>query len=489
MEVEISKLKIHPFHKRLYIINEIDTLAISIQEEGLLEKLVIDKQNFVISGTRRLYAVKKLGWDKVEVEIMNFNGKDEKQTIIAFNKQREKTNREKLNEARYLKSIWRRKRGRKSGAEKPQITENVKPVDTRRDVCEKTGYSAGTLTKLEYIDDIRPDLIDEIDKGILSIDQAYKGLKKNEAEKQIIKLENTLPTTITSGSYKIYNKSSDDLSDLADESIQTIFTSPPYWNKRTYSDDNNELGSEKTSEEFVQRLATHLHACHRVLKKEGSFFLNMGDTYHNKCLQSIPHRIVIELVNKGWLLRNTIIWTKGSIPSTVQDNLTPSYEFIFHLVKSPHYYYNQILEYMPPQKGASIISKRSGNGKISVYGNIYIHGLKEGKKLGDYWTEDVIKTAVSNQSIVKKYGGIDHPAPFPSKIVTLPILQTSKPGDIVMDVFSGTATVGEVAILLGRQYIGYEFNPNHNVVQTRRLDDAIKAYNESNIPDDFLKAA
>ena len=144
---------------------------------------------------------------------------------------------------------------------------------------------------------------------------------------------------------------------------------------------------------------------------------------------------------------------------------------------------------MPPQKGASIISKRCGNGKISDYGNIYIHGLKEGKKQGDYWTEDVIRTACANQSIVKKYGGIDHPAPFPSKIVTLPILQTSKPGDIVMDVFSGTATVGEVAILLGRKYVGYEFNPNHNVVQTGRLDDAIKAYNESNIPDDFLKAA
>jgi site-specific DNA-methyltransferase (adenine-specific) len=365
----------------------------------------------------------------------------------------------------------------------------VKPVDTRKKVCKELDLSAGTLVKLEYIDDIRPDLLDEIDKGILSIDQAYKGLKKNEAEKQITKLENTLPTTITSSSYTIYNKSSDDLSDLADESIQTIFTSPPYWNKRTYSDDNNELGSEKTSEEFVQRLATHLHSCHRVLKNEGSFFLNLGDTFHNKCLQSIPHRIVIELVNKGWMLRNTIIWTKSTLPSTVQDNLTPSYEFIFHLVKSPHYYYNQILEYMPPQNGASIISKRSGNGKISVYGNIYIHGLKEGKKLGDYWTEDVIKTAVANQSIVKKYGGIDHPAPFPSKIVTLPILQTSKPGDIVMDVFSGTATVGEVAILLGRQYIGYEFNANHNVVQTGRLDDAIKAYNESNIPDDFLKAA
>jgi len=59
----------------------------------------------------------------------------------------------------------------------------------------------------------------------------------------------------------------------------------------------------------------------------------------------------------------------------------------------------------------------------------------------------------------------------------LPLLQTSNPGDIVLDVFSGSATVGEVALLLGRKYVGYEMNPNYNKVQTSRLDDAIKKYN------------
>jgi len=486
MKVEVSKLKIHPFHKRLYIINEIDALANSIQENGLLQRLIIDENQYIISGVRRLYAVKKLGWDKVEVEIMNLNGKDEKQTIIAFNKQREKTNREKLNEARYMKALWRRKRGRKSEAEKPQITENVKPANTRNDVCEELGYSTGNFVKLEYIDSQRPDLIDEIDKGNISINQAHKALKKIEEEKNNVQIQTTLPTTINGGSYTIYNKSSNNLSNLKDKSIQTIFTSPPYWNKRTYSDDKNELGSEKTSEEFVQRMATHLHACHRVLKSEGSFFLNLGDTYHDKCLQSIPHRVVIELVKKGWILRNTIIWKKkNSLPSTVKDNLTPSYEFIFHLVKTSSYYYNPIL--VPTKTtnstGVTIFSRKCRNGGLSDYGKVNINGLKEGKTLEDYWSEDedVVTTATANQSILKEYGGRDHPAPFPSEIVKRPILQTSKPGDIVLDPFSGTATVGSVAMQLGRRYVGYELNPNYNEVQTRRLDAAIEKYNKSEL--------
>lgn len=496
MEIEISKLKIHPFHKRLYLINEIDALATSIQEEGLLEKLVIDKHNFVISGTRRLYAVIKLGWDKVEVEILNFNGKDEKSTIIAFNKQREKTNREKLNEARYLKSIWRRKRGRKSGAEKPQINENMKPVDTRRDVCEKTGYSAGTLTKLEYIDDTRPDLIDEIDKGILSIDQAYKGLKRHEEVKKIRDIksaQSALPTTISNSNYTIYNESSDNLSKLKDESIQTIFTSPPYYDVRTYSDIENELGSEETSEKYVQRMANHLHACYRVLNNEGSFFINFGDKFLNKNLQLIPHRVIIELQKRKWIVRQTIIWhKKNRLPATSGDNLTASFEYIFHLVKSKNYYYNQITlpNNSSSKKGVCIIKPKDAKYNDSNFGHVYINGLKEGKNLEDYWIEeDVVETACVSQREIQKYGILDHPAPFPIQICVLPILQTSRPNDVVLDVFSGSATTGEAALLLGRKYVGYELNQNFNEGQIKRLEKAVETYNENPMSDDLMKAA
>jgi len=482
MKIKLGKLKISPFHSKVYQTNDIEDLVESIKELGLLEKIIVKSDMTIISGVRRYLALKQLGITETDVEIKDVQEEDENLLVISHNKHRIKTNREKLNEARYLKMIWRQRRGRKSEAEKLQIDANEEPVDTRKNICDELGLSAGNLVKLEYIDNCRPDLIDEIDKGNISINQAHKALKKNEEEKAV-RTQTTLPTTITNVSYTILNKPSNDLSDQKDESIQTIFTSPPYWNKISYSNSKDELGAERTSEEYVQRLANHLHACHRVLKPKGSFFLNLGDTYHDKCLQSIPHRVVIELVKKGWILRNTIIWRKNALPSTTKDNLTTSYEFIFHLVKSHSYDYNQIL--VPTKtkntNGVSVFSRKCRNGNLSDYGKVSINGLKEGKKLEDCWTEDVITTACANQSIVKKYGGTNHPAPFPSEIVTLPILQTSKPGDIVLDPFSGTATVGAVAIQLGRRYVGYELNPNHNEVQTRRLDAAVEEYNKSEL--------
>jgi site-specific DNA-methyltransferase (adenine-specific) len=260
-----------------------------------------------------------------------------------------------------------------------------------------------------------------------------------------------------------------------------IFTSPPYWNKRTYSNNENELGAEKTSEEYVQRIVEHLHKSYRVLKEKGSFFLNIADTFYDKCLLSIPHRVMLELVNRGWILRNSIVWKKkNNLPFTTKDNLTSSYEFIFHLVKSNNYYYNEVFT---PKKDQStsvkISSRKNGRNCMADNAKVIIAGLKTGKKLEDFWTEDIVTTATANQSAVKKYGGKHHAAPFPELISIMPILQTTKPGDIVLDLFSGSGTTSAVALKLGRKTIAYESDPTHNQLQVNRFEDAIKDYNNT----------
>ena len=134
--------------------------------------------------------------------------------------------------------------------------------------------------------------------------------------------------------WRFYQKSSHDMSELSDGEVQDIFTSPPYWNKRKYSEEEG-LGNEKTSEEFVVNLSEHLKDCKRVLNNRGSFFLNLGDTFYNGNLHNVPHRVVVKIQLQGWILRNTIIWAKTNPkPSSSKTNLTPSYEFIFHLIKS-----------------------------------------------------------------------------------------------------------------------------------------------------------
>jgi site-specific DNA-methyltransferase (adenine-specific) len=486
MFVDISKLKINDLHKQIYQINDIEDLKESILESGQLVPIIVDPQWFILSGVRRLEALKQLNYTQVDVQIMNVKQGDELLTLISFNKQRNKTMREKHNESKFLKEIWGKRRGRKSLEDK-LLNGKVKPADTRKDICKGLSISAGNLVKLDYIDKHRSDLIEAIDKGDISINQAHESVKKFEEQKVVVKPLSTLPTTITNDWYTIFNESSDNLSKLEDESIQTIFTSPPYWQKRNFMDVEDELGSEATSEEFVQRMANHLHACHRVLKPSGSFFLNMGDTYHEKSLQCIPSRIAFELMKKGWCLRNQIIWHKTNpMPTSTKDSLKNTWEFIFHLTKESTYDYYPLS--LPKQTGNKSVDKifqrYRNNGKFSV-STVSVHNSEVGKKLGDFWPDDIVTTATANQSAVKKYGGIDHPAVFPTEIVTLPILQTSKPGDTILDVFSGTSTVGEIAILLGRRFVGYEFNPNHNNVQKGRLDDAVKAYNSSKIPDDW----
>ena len=154
--------------------------------------------------------------------------------------------------------------------------------------------------------------------------------------------------------------------ELNDGEVQTIFTSPPYWNKRTYSEEKG-LGNEKTSEEFVVHLSEHLRDCKRVLNDRGSFFLNLGDTFYNGNLQNVPHRVILKLQEQGWILRNTIIWSKTNPkPSSSKSNLTPSYEFIFHLVKTMEYDYYPTLTKLSDKTKPSLPPRhRSVNGEYS----------------------------------------------------------------------------------------------------------------------------
>lgn len=130
------------------------------------------------------------------------------------------------------------------------------------------------------------------------------------------------------------------LQSIPDNSIDCCMTSPPYWNKRQYA--NGGIGLEATYQEYIDNLVAIFMEVHRVLKPTGSFWLNIGDTYHNKGLLNIPWRIAIELTNRGWILRNTIIWNKvkGGMDNSA-DRLRNIYEPVFHFVKqSKGYYYN-----------------------------------------------------------------------------------------------------------------------------------------------------
>lgn len=131
------------------------------------------------------------------------------------------------------------------------------------------------------------------------------------------------------------------LKELPSQSVDCAVTSPPYWNKREY--ENGGIGLEVHPTEYVKSLALILIELKRVLKPQGSLWLNLGDSFKGKRLQGIPWRVAFELIdNQGWILRNSIIWNKlkGGMDNS-KDRLGNVHENIFHFVlNDKKYFYN-----------------------------------------------------------------------------------------------------------------------------------------------------
>lgn len=448
MMINVTSLTHHPLNKNIYQLSTIGDLMDSIKTVGLLQPLTIDQHFQVISGNRRFEAIKRLGWEEVEVFQVEIEDEHAPVYLIHFNKQRVKTSQEFINEYDTLYQYYGLGQGRRTDLE---TSVQLDKGSAREKIRGEIGISSGHLARLLYIRNNNSEFIELIDKGIMTANQAYLQVQRDTKVKQFLQQESkSEPPKDTN--WEFYQKSSHHMIELEDESIQTIFTSPPYWNKRRYTEEGG-LGNEEKSDEYVLNLSEHLRDCWRVLHPKGSFFLNLGDTFYNGNLQNIPHKVVIKLQDNGWILRNTIIWSKTNPkPSSSKSNLTPSYEFIFHLVKGTDYDYNPTLTPLKDSTKPSHPPRHRNMNGISTSVSPYIPNVG-GKNMGDYWDDDIVRTAVSNQP---KKEGIEHPAPFPYQIVTIPLLQTSNEGDKVLDPFCGSGTVGRVCDSLNRKFIGYD---------------------------------
>ncbi|MFT4086183.1 MAG: site-specific DNA-methyltransferase [Gordonia sp. (in: high G+C Gram-positive bacteria)] len=127
---------------------------------------------------------------------------------------------------------------------------------------------------------------------------------------------------------------------LADDSVDLVVTSPPYWQKRDYGH-VDQIGQEPTPQGYVAALMECLEEWRRVMRPTGSVFLNVGDTYYKKSLVGIPGRIEAAAVDNGWLIRNRIIWTKTTgMPEPAKNRLANRHEYVIHLAPKSNYYYD-----------------------------------------------------------------------------------------------------------------------------------------------------
>ena len=300
--------------------------------------------------------------------------------------------------------------------------------------------------------------------------------------------------------------------------IDFCMTSPPYWGHRQYSEEG--IGLESDWRNYVEHLCAITAEVKRVLKPEGSFWLNIGDSYQSKNIVGIPWRVAIEMTDRqGWILRNSVIWhkVKGG-PDNASDKLRNVYEHVFHFVKQTRYYYNVDAIRSTPQKArvenGSVISATGVSGvryKRQIELSTVLNDNQ--KKAAFSALEDILndvrmgrlsdfrmiikgqqRTTHSDSARVSgrakeiaergfyflKYdpngskpkdvwdimpedtqGRGGHYAPYPEDLCKIPILATCPKDGIVLDPFCGTGTTMAVAFHLERKSIGIDLAPDY----------------------------
>ena len=245
--------------------------------------------------------------------------------------------------------------------------------------------------------------------------------------------------------------------------FRSCVTSPPYWGLRDYALPG-QIGAEDRLEDYIDHLASVFDDVRRVLRTDGTLWLNIGDGYTSgdrgwrapdkknparamayrpptptglkrKDLLGVPWRLAFALQERGWYLRSDIIWNKPNCqPESVRDRPTRAHEYLFLLSKAEKYYYDREVLLEPSTDG---------------------HRKRNRRTVWSVPTEP------------KSYG---HPAMFPATLITPCVLGATLPGEYVLDPFFGTGTVGVVARDHQRRYVGIELKTEYVEISRKRLE-------------------
>lgn len=299
------------------------------------------------------------------------------------------------------------------------------------------------------------------------------------------------------------------LKTLPDQSVQTCVTSPPYYGLRDYGVDG-QLGLEDTPEEYIERTVAVFREVRRVLKDNGTLWLNLGDSYAGSCkgqrgvprspvqlanrgsypgttakpyyksaglkpkdLIGIPWRVAFALQADGWYLRQDIIWHKQAVmPESVGDRCTKAHEYIFLLSKSRRYYFDADAIKEPLKSDPEALRKRMEHAKRKQ-----MHEqLSDSRvmRIDRYATTATpyMPTARNKRSVwtvnPKPYKGA-HFATYPPDLIRPCILAGAPTQHTVLDPFMGSGTTGYVALSLQRNFIGIELNPAYIALAKERI--------------------
>lgn len=373
-------------------------------------------------------------------------------------------------------------------------------------------------------------------------------------------LNNPMTTAVSVSAKILVGDVRSRLQEIEANSVQAVITSPPYWGLRDYGtaiyeggnpncphsisayadtlrgQDNirvtaphrggdvskchlcgatrldQQIGLEQTPQAYVQEMVQLFQEVRRVLKDDGTLWLNLGDSYSSmrdskavpdtlrgdsngtavesaanrnplnlrlaglkhKDLVGIPWRVALALQEDGWYLRQDIIWHKPNpMPESVKDRCTKSHEYLFLLSKSARYFFDNDAMKEPAVSNV-------GDAQIRFDGNKYgdSNDPKHATKSGNVWKPTETRNRRSVWSINTKPFKGAHFAVMPEKLVEPCLLAGSKQGDTVLDPFTGSGTVAVVALRHQRNFVGIELNPEYAEIAEKRIIDSSPLFNQ-----------
>lgn len=421
----------------------------NILQVGLLTPLHV-VGDVVVSGNLRLRIAKELELNLVPVLYVTPNKTISDQLLaVSYGQQREKKYSELLKEYEILEAAYPVGKGKRTDLN-PELKKNLEKrnaLNISKDKITKL-RSIKNLTKELYTEDTDEyrKVWQEVDGEKTSLSRILKNMKREKAVRENMMV---LPEhyDLSTENAKVFNKSCSNMSEIEDNSIACIITSPPYFQMRDYGTGSSQRGHEKDIQAFIEGLVEDFSDCKRVLKDDGSLWVNINEPVVNGSYHLICYQFVMKMIQVGWILNDEIIWIKNNPQFTQAKRTVRSHEYFFHFVKTSKYYYD--ISWLTKMNDSENFISLGTSGKIS---NL-ISAMD--------FRVNIIKTNSNNMADLRgacseKGFHLTHNAAFPITIPLISILTTSKVGDTILDIYSGTGTSGEAALATQRKYVGYE---------------------------------
>ena len=475
MKKKIDLLIPHPQNKLLYgdaeEPDQVANLADNIKKYGQITPVVINPSNLILSGHRRISALKVLGRTYAECVIRDVEPDAEIYYLIAANKQRQKDMVQLSNEIELLYSLYSKGQGHRSDLTEDGTSDpKTQRLNTREAVAADLAVSNKTISDLRFIKKHRPDVIPHIGP-VITLSSAATQVRIFANQERLIEDKVKPNGHLSKGKrFKIYCQSSKTMSQLSAE-VDVAMFSPPYFNLRTFSGSKAEIGGEKDLEDYIDNLIEICAEVKRVLKPTGSIFINLADTYRDRTRLQVPERVGIRLTDDlGFSLRNHLCWDKGNsyTPDSTDRRRHSAWESVFWLVKDPKEYFFDDNDARVPYETALVIDARSprhhNDDMTTSKGGMSLRHPK-GKL-----PSDIIRVARSGPS-QKIRGEAKHSAPYPIALCRDLLKGVVEDDYLVLDPFCGQGTTGLAAAERNCRFIGYDISQSFCRLARRRLSE------------------